>query len=420
MSAPSTASRFPSPDGGGFDPHAVRAQFPILSRQVNGRPLVYLDNAASAQKPRAVIDTLTAAMQGSYANVHRGLHTLANETTEAYEAARETVARFLNAERADDIVWTKGGTEAINLVAAGIGQTIQPGDEIIVTEMEHHSNIVPWHLLRERKGAVLKWAPVRDDGSLDLEALAGLLTPRTRVVAVSHMSNVLGTINPVAEIVRMGHAAGARVLIDGCQGAVHAAPDVRAIGADWYALTGHKLFGPTGIGVLHGTAEALEMLPPYQGGGEMIETVTKDRVTYAKPPHRFEAWTPPILEAIGLGAALDWLMRFDREAVAAHERRLYDHARERLAEVNGLRVLGEAPGKGAILTFTLEGVHAHDLAQVMDRYGVAVRAGLHCCEPLAQRFGVTSSTRASFALYNTLDDADAFVDALVKAREFFI
>ena len=420
MSAPSTASRFPSPDGGGFDPHAVRAQFPILSRQVNGRPLVYLDNAASAQKPRAVIDTLTAAMQGSYANVHRGLHTLANETTEAYEAARETVARFLNAERADDIVWTKGGTEAINLVAAGIGQTIQPGDEIIVTEMEHHSNIVPWHLLRERKGAVLKWAPVRDDGSLDLEALAGLLTPRTRVVAVSHMSNVLGTINPVAEIVRMGHAAGARVLIDGCQGAVHAAPDVRAIGADWYALTGHKLFGPTGIGVLHGTAEALEMLPPYQGGGEMIETVTKDRVTYAKPPHRFEAGTPPILEAIGLGAALDWLMRFDREAVAAHERRLYDHARERLVEVNGLRVLGEAPGKGAILTFTLEGVHAHDLAQVMDRYGVAVRAGLHCCEPLAQRFGVTSSTRASFALYNTLDDADAFVDALVKAREFFI
>lgn len=403
-----------------FDPYAARAQFPILSRQVNGRPLVYLDNAASAQKPRAVIDALTAVMEGSYANVHRGLHTLANETTEAYEAARETVARFLNAESADNIVWTKGGTEAINLVAAGIGQTLQPGDEIIVTEMEHHSNIVPWHLLRERRGAVLKWAPVKDDGSLDMEAFAGLLGPRTKVVAVSHMSNVLGTINPVVEIVRMAHAAGARVLIDGCQGAVHAVPDMQAIGADWYVLTGHKLFGPTGIGVLYGTAEALEMLPPYQGGGEMIETVTKERVTYAKPPHRFEAGTPPILEAIGLGAALEWLMRFDREAVAAHEKRLYDHACGRLAEVNGLRVLGEAPGKGAILTFTLEGIHAHDIAQVMDRYGVAVRAGLHCCEPLAQRFGVTSSTRASFALYNTLEDADAFVDALVKAREFFV
>ena len=403
-----------------FDPHAVRAEFPILSRTVNGRPLVYLDNAASAQKPRAVIDTLTAAMEGSYANVHRGLHTLANETTEAFEAARETVARFLNAERADDIVWTKGGTEAINLVAAGIGQTIQPGDEIIVSEMEHHSNIVPWHMLRERKGAVLKWAPVRNDGALDMEAFAALLGPKTRVVAISHMSNVLGTINPVAEIVRLAHAAGARVLIDGCQGAVHAAPDVRAIGADWYVLTGHKLFGPTGIGALHGTAEALDSLPPYQGGGEMIETVTKDRVTYARPPHRFEAGTPPILEAIGLGAALEWLMRFDRAAVAEHERRLYAHARGRLAEVEGLRVLGEAPGKGAILTFTLDGIHAHDIAQVMDRYGVAVRAGLHCCEPLAQRFGVTSSTRASFALYNTLEDADAFVDALVKAREFFV
>nr|MBN8528359.1 cysteine desulfurase [Caulobacterales bacterium] len=403
-----------------FDPYAARAQVPILSRTVNGRPLVYLDNAASAQKPRAVIDRMVQVMEGSYANVHRGLHTLANETTEAFETARETVARFLNAERPEDIVWTKGGTEAINLVAAGVGQTIQPGDEIIVTEMEHHSNIVPWHLLRERRGAVLKWAPVRDDGSLDLDALADLLGPRTRIVAVSHMSNVLGAINPVSEIVRMAHAVGARVLIDGCQGAVHASPDVRAIGADWYVLTGHKLFGPTGIGVLHGTAEALASLPPYQGGGEMIETVTKDRVTYAPPPHRFEAGTPPILEAIGLGAALDWLMRFDREAVAAHERRLYDHALARLAEVGGLRVLGQAPGKGAILSFTLDGIHAHDIAQVMDRYGVAVRAGLHCCEPLAQRFGVTSSTRASFALYNTLEDADAFVDALVKAREFFV
>ncbi|MBU1384061.1 MAG: cysteine desulfurase [Alphaproteobacteria bacterium] len=402
-----------------FDPHAARAEFPILSRTVNGKPLVYLDSAASAQKPRAVIEAMVRSMEGSYANVHRGLHTLANETTEAFEAARESVARLLNAEASSNIVWTKGGTEAINLVASGIGQSIQPGDEIIVSEMEHHSNIVPWHLLRERRGAVLKWIPVLDDGSLDMAAYAELLGPKTRVVAVTHMSNVLGTINPVAEITRLAHAVGARVLIDGCQGAVHAAPDVQAIGCDFYVFTGHKLYGPSGIGALYGTAEALEALPPYQGGGEMIETVERDRVTYAKPPHRFEAGTPPIVDAIGLGAAIEWLAQFDREAVAAHERAVYNHALARLEGLNWLRVVGEAEGKGAILTFTVEGAHAHDIAQVMDRYGVAVRAGLHCAEPLAKRFGLTSSARASFALYNTTEDADAFVDALIKAREFF-
>jgi len=403
-----------------FDPYAARAQFPILSRQVNGKPLVYLDNAASAQKPRAVIDALVASMEGSYANVHRGLHTLSNEATEAFEAAREIVARFLNAPSGENIVWTKGGTEAINLVASGIGLSIEPGDEIIVSEMEHHSNIVPWHLLRERKGAVLKWAPIRDDGSLDMDAFAALLGPKTRVVAVTHMSNVLGTINPIAEITRLAHAAGARVLVDGCQGAVHATPDVQAVGCDWYVITGHKLYGPTGIGALYGTTEALESLPPYQGGGEMIETVEKDRITYAKPPHRFEAGTPPILEAIGLGAALEWLGGFDRQAVAAHEMALYDHARARLADAGWLKVLGEAGGKGALLTFAIEGAHAHDVAQIMDRYGVAVRAGLHCAEPLAKRLGVTSSTRASFALYNTVEDTDAFVDALIRARNFFV
>jgi cysteine desulfurase/selenocysteine lyase len=403
-----------------FDVAAARAQFPILTRTVNGRPLVYLDSAASAQKPRAVIDALTAAMEGSYANVHRGLHTLANETTEAFETARESVARFLNAPAASNIVWTKGGTEAINLVAAGIGQSIQPGDEIIVTEMEHHSNIVPWHMLRERHGAVLKWAPVLDDGSLDMAAYADLLGPRTRVVAATHMSNVLGTINPVKAITEMAHAAGAVVVIDGCQGAVHAAPDVQTLGCDYYVVTGHKLYGPTGIGALYGTAEALEALPPYQGGGEMIETVTKAAVRYAAPPHRFEAGTPPILEAIGLGVAVDWLAGFDGAAIAAHEQALYDHALARLADAGWLRVIGTAPDKGAILTFTVEGAHAHDIAQVMDRYGVAVRAGLHCAEPLAERFGVTSSARASFALYNTIEDADAFADALLKAREFFV
>ncbi|PZU72965.1 MAG: cysteine desulfurase [Brevundimonas sp.] len=403
-----------------FDPHAVRAQVPILSRTVNGRPLVYLDNAASAQKPRAVIDALVATMEGGYANVHRGLHTLSNEATEAFEKAREIVARFLNAETSEQVVWTKGGTEAINLVAAGLGQSIRPGDEIVVTEMEHHSNIVPWHFLRERHGAVLKWAPIRDDGSLDMAAYAELLGPKTRMVAVTHMSNVLGTVNPVAEITRLAHAAGAWVLVDGCQGAVHATPDVQAIGCDFYVITGHKLFGPTGIGALYGKAEALEALPPYQGGGEMIETVTLDRVTYARPPHRFEAGTPPILEAIGLGAALDWLAQYDRAAVQAHEHALYRHAVERLQGQDWLRILGQAEGKGAILTFAVEGAHAHDVAQIMDRYGVAVRAGTHCAEPLAKRLGVTSSTRASFALYNTVEDADAFVDALIKARNFFV
>ncbi|MFN3668501.1 MAG: aminotransferase class V-fold PLP-dependent enzyme [Brevundimonas sp.] len=402
-----------------FDPYAARAQFPILSRQVNGKPLVYLDSAASAQKPRAVIEALTATMEGSYANVHRGLHTLANETTETFEAARERVARFLNAGTPDNIVWTTGGTEAINLVAAGIGKSIRPGDEILVSQMEHHSNIVPWHMLRERSGAVLKWIPVLDDGSLDMAAYAELLGPRTKVVAVTHMSNVLGTINPVRTITEMAHAVGATVLIDGCQGAVHAAPDVQAIGCDFYVLTGHKLYGPTGIGALYGTAAALEALPPYQGGGEMIETVTEDAVRYAKPPHRFEAGTPPILEAIGLGAAIEWLSRFDRVAVAAHERAVYDHAVARLDGLNWLRMIGTTEGKGAILTFTVDGAHAHDIAQVMDRYGVAVRAGLHCAEPLAKRFGLTSSARASFALYNTIEDADAFADALIKAREFF-
>jgi cysteine desulfurase/selenocysteine lyase len=386
---------------------------------VNGKPLVYLDSAASAQKPRAVIDAMVRTMEGSYANVHRGLHTLANEATEAFEAARESVARFLNAEAASNIVWTKGGTEAINLVASSFGQSIQPGDEIIVSEMEHHSNIVPWHLLRERRGAVLKWIPVTDDGSLDMAAYADLLGPKTRMVAVTHMSNVLGTINPVAEITRLAHAAGARVLIDGCQGAVHAHPDVQAIGCDFYAFTGHKLYGPTGIGALYGKAEALEALPPYQGGGEMIETVEKDRVAYARPPHRFEAGTPPIVEAIGLGAAVDWLSALDADAVRAHEQALYLRARDSLAGVNWLRVIGEAEGKGSILTFTVEGAHAHDVAQIMDRYGVAVRAGLHCAEPLAKRFGLTSSARASFALYNTVEDADAFVDALIRARKFF-
>jgi cysteine desulfurase/selenocysteine lyase len=401
-----------------FDPEPLRAQFPILSRTVNGKPLVYLDNAASAQKPRAVIEAITRAMEGSYANVHRGLHTLANETTEVYEKARETVARFLSCATTE-VIFTKGGTEAMNLVAGSFGQRLVAGDEILITQMEHHSNIVPWHLLRERKGVVLRFAPVLEDGSLDLDAARAMINEKTKLVAFTHMSNVLGTINPVRELTDAAHAAGALVLVDGCQGAVHMAVDVKAMDVDFYVATGHKLYGPTGIGVLYGKAEVLADLPPYQGGGEMIGTVAEDVITYAEPPMRFEAGTPPILEAIALGAALEWLMGLDREAIALHERALYDRAVERLDGANWLRILGTAPGKGAILSFTVEGAHAHDIAQILDKQGVAVRAGTHCAEPLMTRFGVTSSARASFALYNTEAEADAFVDALVKARSFF-
>ncbi len=410
-----------SADGGhrpAFDVHALRAQFPILQRQVNGRPLVYLDSAASAQKPRAVIDAMVAAMEGSYSNVHRGLHTLANETTAAYEAARESVRRLINAGQGE-IVFTKGATEAINLVAASLGLTLGEGDEIVLTELEHHANIVPWHLLRERKGVVLRFAPVTDDGAVDVEALKGLIGPKTRGVAVTHLSNVTGWRSPAREIADAAHAAGAWVLFDGSQAVVHEVVDVKAIDADFYVFSGHKLYGPTGIGVLYGKAERLAAMAPYQGGGEMIASVAMDRITYADGPHRFEAGTPPILEAIGLGAACDWLMRQDRAAIHAHEAALLDRAMQRLQGLNWLRVIGETPGKAALLTFTVEGAHAHDVAQLLDRYGVAVRAGTHCAEPLMRRFGITSSARASFALYNTLEEADAFADALIKAQEFF-
>ena len=402
-----------------FDPETVRAEFPILARQVKGYPLVYLDNAASAQKPRAVIAAMTQAMEGSYANVHRGLHTLANETTEAYEKARESVRRLINAPSADQVIFTKGGTEAINLVAASFGLDLHAGDEILLSEMEHHANIIPWHFLRERKGVVLKFVPVIDDGRLDMDAFHALLGPKTRMVAVTHMSNVLGTVNPVAEIIAAAHAIGVPVLLDGCQAIVHQTIDVAALDVDFYAFSGHKLYGPTGIGILYGKAERLAALPPYQGGGEMIGHVMLDDITYGEPPHRFEAGTPPILEAIGLGAAIDWLSELDRPAIAAHEHALYTHMKTRLNGSNWLTEIGTAPGKGAIYSFNVEGAHAHDIAQLLDRYGVAVRAGTHCAEPLMRRFGVTASARASFALYNTIKEADAFVDALEKAQTFF-
>jgi cysteine desulfurase / selenocysteine lyase len=402
-----------------FDVRAVRDQFPILRRRIDGKPLIYLDSAASAQKPRAVMEAMTHASETAYANVHRGLHTLANETTEAYEAAREAVRRLLNAAEASEIVFTKGATEAINLVASSFGRSLVPGDEIVLTQMEHHANIVPWHFLRERQGVILRFVPVTDDGRLDLDAYRALLGRRTRMVAVSHMSNVLGTVNPMAEIIAQAHAAGALTLVDGAQAVVHGKVDVRALDADFYVFSGHKLYGPTGIGALYGKAELLASLPPYQGGGEMIDTVTEEAITYADPPHRFEAGTPPILEAIGLAAAIAWLEGLDRSAVAAHEHALYQRVKDRLNGANWLIEMGTAPGKGAIFAFNMASAHAHDIAQILDRYGVAVRAGTHCAEPLMRRFGVTASARASFALYNTLEEADAFVDALAKARTFF-
>ena len=402
-----------------FDPERVRSEFPILSRRIGDRPLVYLDSAASAQKPEAVIQAMTDLMRHSYANVHRGLHTLANETTELYENARKKIGTFIGAPETE-IVFTRGATEALNLVAAGLGRDLSEGDEVVLTEMEHHANIVPWHFLREQKGVVLRFAPLLPDGALDMEALEGLISPRTRVVSVVHMSNVLGTVNPVRRIAALARAAGAVMVVDACQSVVHARLDVRDLDADFVAFSGHKLYGPTGIGVLWGRADRLAALPPWQGGGEMIDRVDFDRITYAEPPLRFEAGTPPIVEAVGLGAAVDWLSSLDRDAIHAHEAALYERAREGVASINGLRILGEAEGKGAVLSFTLEGAHAHDIAQLLDRYGVAVRAGTHCAEPLMRRLGVSSSVRASFALYNTAQEVDAFLEALDRTRTFFL
>jgi cysteine desulfurase/selenocysteine lyase len=403
-----------------IDLPAIRAEFPILSRRVNGHPLAYLDNAASAQKPDAVIDAMANQARTAYANVHRGLHTLANEATEAFEAARETVRAFLNAPSTDNIVFTKGSTEGINLVASALAARIRPGDEIVLSIMEHHSNIVPWHFLRERQGAVLRWVGLTEDGSLDMDAMRAAIGPKTKMVALTHMSNVLGTVTDIAAIAKLARAVGAELLADGSQAAVHLAVDVQALGCDWYVMTGHKLYGPTGIGALYGSSEALDRARPYQGGGEMIEIVEMGRVTYNTAPHKFEAGTPPILEAVGLGAALRWMGQFDAAEVAAHEHALYARAREALRGINGLKVHGEAPGKGAVLSFSLEGAHPHDLAQILDRYGVAIRAGHHCAQPLMQHLGVSATARASFALYNTASEVDAFAEALAKARKMLV
>ena len=410
----------PAVSNGSYDVAKIRADFPALSMRIYGKPLVYLDNAASAQKPKAVLDRLAKAYTEQYANVHRGLHYLANEATEAYEGARETVRAFLNAGRKEEIIFTRNATEAINLVAYTFArERIKAGDEIVLSIMEHHSNIVPWHFLRERQGAVIKWAPVDEDGNFLLDEFEKLLTPRTKMVAITHMSNALGTVVPVNEVVRIAHARGIPVLIDGAQGAVHLDVDVREIDCDFYVFTGHKVYGPTGIGALYGKYEHLAAMPPFNGGGEMIHEVFEDRITYGEPPHKFEAGTPAIVQAIGFGAALDYVNSVGKARIRAHEGALVTYAHERLGKINSLRIIGKAPGKGPIVSFEMKGAHPHDVATVIDRAGVAVRAGTHCVMPLLARYGLTATCRASFAMYNTQDEVDTLAASLVKAQEFF-
>ena len=410
----------PAVANGKLDVARLRQDFPALALQVYGKPLVYLDNAASAQKPLAVLNRMDKAYRTEYANVHRGLHYLANAATEAYEGARTKAAGFVNASRSEEIIFTRNATEAINLVASSFAAPmIREGDEIVLSIMEHHSNIVPWHFLRERQGAVLKWADVDDDGNFLIDEFEKLLSSRTKLVAITHMSNALGTVVPVKEVVRLAHARGIPVLVDGSQGAVHLPVDVQDIDCDFYAFTGHKIYGPTGIGALYAKYKHLEAMRPYNGGGEMIREVSRDVVTYGDPPHKFEAGTPPIVEAIGMGAAIDYINSIGKDRIAAHEHDLLTYAQERLRDINALRVIGQARNKGSIISFDMTGAHPHDVATVIDRAGVAVRAGTHCVMPLLERFNVTATCRASFAMYNTRAEVDVLAQALIKARELF-
>src|SRR6202171_3535197 len=409
----------PAVTNGSYDVASIRKDFPILAMQVYGKPLVYLDNAASAQKPKAVLDRLEHAYTAEYANVHRGLHYLANAATEAYEDARVKVATFLNAPRKEEIVFTRNATEAINLVAYTFGhERIRSGDEIVLSIMEHHSNIVPWHFLRERQGAVIKWAPVDEDGNFLIDEFEKLLTPRTKMVAITHMSNMLGSVVPVKQVVALAHAHGIPCLIDGSQAAVHLDIDVADIDCDFYLFTGHKLYGPTGIGVLYGQHRHLLAMAPFNGGGEMIRDVFEDRVTYGEPPHKFEAGTPSIVQAIGLGAAIDYVGSIGKERIRAHEAGLGKYAQERLREINRVRIFGTTRDKGPIVAFEMQGAHPHDVATIIDRSGVAVRAGTNCTMPLLARYGVSATCRASFGLYNTRAEVDSLAQALIKAQDF--
>ena len=403
-----------------FDVERVRADFPILARPVHGKRLAFLDSAASAQKPRAVIDAVSHCYEAEYANVHRGVYWLSARATQGYEGARETVARFLNARDSAEIIFTRNATAAINLVAYSLGAGhLKTGDEVVISWLEHHSNIVPWQILRERLGIVLKVVPVNDAGEFLLEEYERLLSPRTKLVAVTHTSNALGTITPIGDIVRLAHGAGARVLIDGSQAAPHRQVDVQALDCDYFVFTGHKVYGPSGIGVLYGKADLLRAMPPFEGGGDMIRTVRFEKTEFADIPNRFEAGTPPIAEAIGLAAAIDYVtaLRFDR--IAAHEQAVLTYATERLSDIPGLRIIGTARKKASILSFVMDSAHPHDVGTVLDEGGVAVRAGHHCAQPLMERFGVAGTARASFGLYNGFDDVDQLVEGLRRVKEIF-
>ena len=420
LAAPPSRTPQAGRSGPGWDVERVRADFPILARRVRGHPLVYLDNAATAQKPRPVIEAMTRYFESGNANVHRGVHALSQEATAAYERTREVAAKFFNAASSSEIVYTAGTTAAINLVAQSYGGTVvKPGDEILVSEMEHHSNIVPWHLLAERTGAVIRAIPVMASGGLDLAELERLLGPRTRIVAVTHASNVMGAINPINAISAMAHEVGAVVVVDGAQSAPHLRIDLQAIDCDFFACSGHKLYGPTGIGLLYGKKALLEGMPPWQGGGGMIREVHIDRSTYALPPERFEAGTPPIAEVIGLGATLDYVSAWDWNGLVAYEQELVAEAAKKLAEVPGLRILGEGADRVSVLSFVLDGIHPHDAGTVLDTLGIAVRAGHHCAQPLMRRFGVTATIRASFGAYNTHAEVDALIDGLAQVRKVF-
>jgi cysteine desulfurase/selenocysteine lyase len=403
-----------------FAVERYRADFPILAETVHGRPLVYLDSAASAQKPRMVIEAMDRMMRHDYANVHRGVHELSVRSTEQYEAVRGTVRRFINAAHEDEIVFTRVGTESFNLVAQSWGRTfLREGDEIVITALEHHANIVPWQMLRTERGIVLRVVPVTPQGEVRLEDVQAAIGPRTKLVAVAHVSNALGTVLPVGEIIQMAHAAGALALIDGCQAVVHMPVDVQALDADFYIFTGHKLYGPTGIGVLYAKRAILESMPPWQGGGDMIASVTFEKTTFKEPPHRFEAGTPAIVEGIGLGAAIDYVSTIGMARIAKHEADLLAYATERLTAMKGVHIIGTAPQKAGVLSFTVDGAHPHDIGTILDRQGVAVRAGHHCAQPLMEALGLTATARASFGLYNTREDVDALAEAIKKVQEIF-
>ena len=403
-----------------YDVAAIRRDFPILATKVYGKPLVYLDNAASAQKPRVVVDTERDVYEKGYANIHRGVHWLSVHATDAYDAAREKARRFLNASLASEIVFVRGTTEAINLVAQTYGRSrVGAGDAVLITGLEHHSNIVPWQMLCAEKGARLDVAPIDDAGDVDLDALERLLTPRTRIVSVAHLSNALGTVVPVRRIAELAHARGIPVLVDGAQSAPRMPVDVQELGCDFYALSSHKLYGPTGVGVLYGRAELLDAMPPYQGGGDMIRSVTFEKTTYAAPPHKFEAGTPNIAGGIAFGAALDYVTAIGLDRIAAHERDLLDDATEKLSAIEGLRIVGTAKEKAGVLSFVLEGVHPHDIGTVLDREGIAIRTGHHCAQPVMDRYGLPATARASFGLYNTRGEVDALAAAIHKVIGMF-